>query len=213
MPLYCWFIVVVAAVLIGLLFGLLLNKRIARWAEKKLVIPDDKLPKMANVVIGVGIDVSKDGSMASPYSKSVAEKCTELYGDDKVRNILFTGGYQFNFGNTEARAMKDCVRARPDEDHLLLEEKSFRTYLNADYSLPIVRRHQWTKVIIVAQQWHARRVLATFKKRWRNQGIDIYIVKAWSDYGGGSQSRLDYFLTFAAWDTLAFVISKLKGYC
>jgi len=68
-------------------------------------------------------------------------------------------------------------------------------------------------VIIVAQQRHARRVLATFKKRWQGIGIDIYNVKAWSDYGGGSQSRLDHFFTFAARDILAFIVSKLKGYC
>lgn len=181
-----------------------------RWFERWLVIPNDKLPDNADVVIGIGIDVSKDGSMASPYSRSVALKCLELYEGGIGNNILFTGGYSHVGGLTEAELMAKLIEHKVKA---FIEKDSYRTFLNADYSLPIVQRHQWTKVIIVAQQWPARRVLATFKKRWQGQGIDIYIVKAWSDYGGGSQRRLDHFLTFAAWDTLSFILSKVKGWC
>ncbi|XOU94724.1 MAG: YdcF family protein [Candidatus Kerfeldbacteria bacterium] len=183
------------------------------WLEKLFAIKDDRLPINADVVIGIGIDVSKDGRSASPYSKSVAEKCLKLYKQDKIANVLLVGGYPVGLALNEAQAMRNCISRSVDVDSLFLEENSFRTYLNADYCLPIVQKHGWTKVIIVAQQWHARRVKATFKKRWAGTGIKIYVVKAWSDYGGGSQSRLDHFLSFAAWDTLSFILSYFKGWC
>ncbi|MDP2683899.1 MAG: YdcF family protein [bacterium] len=185
-----------------------------RWLERCLVIADDELPDVADVVIGIGIDVSKDGEQASPYSKAVASKCLQLFNADKVQNILFTGGYSIHLWPvTEARAMCDEIAWQVPWENIYLEQDSYRTYLNADYTFPIVQEAKWKKVIIIAQQWHARRVLATFKKRWKDQGIKIYIVKAWSDYGGGSQKRLNYFFTFLLWDTLSFFVSKIKGWC
>lgn len=184
------------------------------WLERWLVIPDDKLPVHADVVIGIGIDVSKNGDQASPYSKAVALKCLQLYNDRLAQNIMFTGGYTIHpWLVTEARSMSDVIAWQVPWENIFLEQESFRTYLNADYTLPIVQEQKWTKVIIVAQQWHARRVKSTFKKRWKNSEIDICLVKAWSDYGGGSQSCLDHFLTFAMWDTLSFIFSYIKGWC
>jgi len=183
-----------------------------RWLERLFSVCDDSLPEVADAVIGIGIDVSRDGIKASPYSEAVAWKALKLFRHGIVQNVLFTGGYSVD-GLTEAEAMRRILGMAVSEENLFLEQKSFRTYLNADYTLPIVQEKGWKKVIIVAQQWHARRVKATFKKRWAGKGIDIYVVKARSDYGGGSQSRLDHFFTFALWDTLAFIISKIKGYC
>jgi uncharacterized SAM-binding protein YcdF (DUF218 family) len=183
-----------------------------KWLERVLSVRDDPLPKVADAVIGIGIDVSKDGKSASPYSQAVAWKALNLFRYGIVWNVLFTGGYAAGELN-EAQAMGQLVANWIPVEKLFLEQKSFRTFLNADYTLPIVQEEGWERVIIVAQQWHARRVKATFKKRWAGTGIKIYIVKAWSDYGGGSQSRLNHFFTFALWDTLAFVISKIKGYC
>lgn len=185
-----------------------------RWLERLLVIEDDPMPQNADVVIGVGIDVSKDGERASPYSKAVAIKCLRLFHANEARNILFTGGYSVHpWRMTEARAMCDIIAWQLPWESIYLEQDGCRTYLNADYTLPIVLGAEWKKVIIVAQQWHARRVKATFKKRWAGTGIEIYVVKAWSDYGGGSQWRLDHFFTFALWDSLAYIISVIKRYC
>ncbi len=182
------------------------------WLEKKLVMRSDPIPKICDVAIGVGIDVSKDGKHASPYSASVADRCADLYLEGAVRNVLFTGGYPVGADHKEATTMRDHIQGRVPSDKLVLELNAYRTYMNADNTLAIMKDQGWKSAIVVAQQWHARRVLATFHRRWQGSGCQIYVTKAWSEYGGGSQSRLDSFWTFAAWDTLAFVISKVKGY-
>jgi uncharacterized SAM-binding protein YcdF (DUF218 family) len=182
--------------------------------EGKFLTKDDDLPAQADVVIAVGIDVSKDGKNASPYSASVAQKALEIFNDDKAKNILLCGGYRLNQGLTEAELMHALIaRQVLDPEKVFLETQSKQTYLNADLTLQILQEHGWHSAIIVAQQWHARRVRATFKKRWANTGIKIYVIKAPSEYGSGSQKQLDHFITFCLWDTLAFVASKLKGYC
>ena len=185
-----------------------------KWLEKLLSLPDDPLPNCADVVIGVGIDLSTDGIEASPYSRAVALKTLHLYQSGRARNSLFTGGYTHGLiPLTESRALCDIVAWHVPWENIWLEQESSRTYLNADYSLKIIQEQKWSKVIIIAQQWHARRVRATFKKRWAGQGIEFHVVKAWSNYGGGSQRRLNHFFTFVLWDTLAFIVSKFKGWC
>lgn len=186
-----------------------------KWLEKKLVTADDEIPSSgADVIIGVGIDVSSDGRSASPYSKSVANKCGHLFKEGAGKRIIFTGGYLKPrvSGVTEARGMEKHLTLDIDRRFLTLENVANRTWLNADYTLPLIEQHE-RRVLIVAQQWHARRVRATFKWRWQGRDIDIRVVKAWSDYGGGSQKRLDHFWSFVFWDSCAFIISKLKGYC
>jgi hypothetical protein len=191
-----------------------------QWLEKRLVTADDPLPRGSAVIIGVGIDVSAVGNSASPYSKAVANKCGELFRAGYGHRIIFTGGYfkPYVTGVTEARGMERHLTADIPRNIVALELRAQRTgmvsgaHLNADNVLPMLKPNEKT-VIVVAQQWHARRVRAAFNKRWAGSGIDIRVVKAWSDYGGGSQKRLDHFWSFFLWDSLAFVISKLKGYC
>jgi len=158
--------------------------------------------------------VSKDKTKASPQSKVVALEALDLFLKGKAKNILLAGGYLGKPDEiTEAEAMARVIENSVPKEKLFLESKSYRTYMNADCTLPIMESHGWKTAIIVAQQWHARRVRATFKKRWRGSDIKFAIIKARSPYGGGSQSRLNYFWTFAIWDSLAFVFSKLKSYC
>jgi len=102
-----------------------------RWIERKLVVKKVKLPKNADVVIGIGIDVSKDGSSASPFSRSVALKCLELYEGGIGNNILFTGGYSHAGGLTEAELMAKLIEHKAK---VFIEKDSYRTFLNADYS-------------------------------------------------------------------------------
>lgn len=182
------------------------------WLERSLETRDDRLPKKVDVAIAVGIDVSKDGTKASPQSRAVALKAAELFLRGKAENVLSVGGYSAG-GPIEAEAMADIIADNIPETNLFLEKKSFRTYLNADYTLLILKQNGWKTAIIVAQQWHARRVRVTFRKRWQGSGIKFFVVKAQSPYGGGSQKRLNHFWSFVLWDIYAFIVSKIKGYC
>jgi enoyl-CoA hydratase/carnithine racemase len=158
---------------------------------------------------------SVDGKKASPYSKAVAKKCGELLCREYGKRIIFTGGYFLpgSDGVTEARGMLDSLANDVPPEKVTLENEANRTWLNADCTLPLIESHE-RDVIIVAQQWHARRVRATFKKRWASRpDIVIRVIKARSNYGGASQRRLDHFWSFLLWDTCAFIISKFKNYC
>jgi len=182
--------------------------------ERLLSVPDDPLPEVADAVIGIGIDLSKAGDRVSPQSLAVTKMCLELFKAGQVKNILFTGGYTiYPWPVTEARAMCDIIAWQVPWENIWLDQDSWRTVGNADCTLKIALEQGWQSVIVVAQQWHARRVKATFKKRWAGTSIDIRIIKAWSHYGGGSQKRLRHWLLFWLWDTASFFYFKLKGYC
>ncbi len=180
--------------------------------ERLLEKPDDPLPEKADVVIGAGIDISKDGMEASPYSAAVAWRALEMFQQARARNILLSGGYSAG-GPTEAEVMANIIADKVPPMQLSLDIKSYRTYQNADVCRWILQKHGWKSAIVVAQQWHARRVKATFGRRWHGSGIEFAVIKARSRYGGGSLRRLDYFWSFLIWDILAFIISKIKGYC
>lgn len=190
--------------------------------ERLLETRDDELPRTGgvNAIIAVGIDVSKDGWSASQQSKDVASRASHLYLNRVSNHLIFSGGYRTK-ALTEAELMYEAVKYYvPDpasnyttDGHTFVETESTRTWMNADESLKIMKAHGWTSAIVVAQQWHARRVRATFRKRW-GPGYAIYVVKARSAYtGDNSQGRLRSFWRFAIWDTLAFIVSYLKGYC
>jgi uncharacterized SAM-binding protein YcdF (DUF218 family) len=134
------------------------------WLERLLATKDDVLPLEADVIMGIGIDVSKDGQKASPQSEAVALKVLELFLKGRGKNILLSGGYSAG-GITEAKAMDDIISKEVSKSKIILEEKSYRTYLNAKYTLPILEEKGWKNTIIIAQQWHARRVRATFSKK------------------------------------------------
>ena len=180
--------------------------------EKFFEIVDDNLQQKVDVVIGIGIDLTQDGKKASPYSRAVALKCLHLFRQGKANNILLSGGYSLNT-LTEAEAMAQVISRKVPKRRLFPETGSHRTPGNAQECLKIMKKHKWTSAILVAQQWHARRVKATFRKMWKGKGIDIYVVKAHSSYGGGSQKRLDSFWRFFIWDSVSFLVSKWKGYC
>jgi len=201
--------------------------KLSEWLER-YEIKDDFVPAhphAADVIIGIGTDVSRDGRKVSPQSAAIVETIADFYSCFRSEDILFTGGYSYKGGPTEAETMYDhlitLMTAADKKDikhlrcHSVLEKKSSRTYLNADYALPILQEKGWKTAIIVAQQWHARRVRATFKKRWAGSGIKFAVIKARSPYSGdNSQWRWRGFWRFLfCWEVPVWLYSKLKGYC
>ncbi|MFC1651614.1 YdcF family protein [Patescibacteria group bacterium] len=186
---------------------------LAKRIEKAIVTKNDPPPEKADAILCVGIDTTPDGQAASPQSIEIARKAARLYHLGLANTIICSGGYHVKGGVTEAKGMKNfLVLQNVPPKKIILEEESTRTYLNADKILPLIQDNNHQKVIIVAQQLHARRVRSTFRKRWESTGIEIIVVKAFSRYGGGSQKRLNSFWRFLLWDTLAYFLSWLKGW-
>jgi len=181
------------------------------WLERQLETRDDPLPKKADVVIGFDFGFAKDGMNASPQSRAITEKCLEIYQDGKAGAIILSGGLKID-DRADAEAMADILRGRIPEDKLFLDIESLGTNGNAVQSLKIMQKHGWANVVVVAQQWHARRVRETLKKMWpRHKKFSV--IKARSEYGGNHGKIADNFLFFCVYDTLAFLWFWLKGYC
>jgi uncharacterized SAM-binding protein YcdF (DUF218 family) len=181
------------------------------WLERWLETRDDPLPEKADVVIGFDFGFAKDGIKASPQSRAITEKCLEIYNDRKAGSVILSGGLKVN-NRTDAEAMADILKDKVPEDKLFLEIESIGTNGNVDQSLKIMRKHGWASAIVVAQQWHARRVRATLKKMWPHY-IKFSVIKARSKYGGNYGLIADNFMFFSVYDTLAFFWFRLKGYC
>lgn len=183
------------------------------FLERLGVIKDDPLPPdRVDVAIGVGIDVSADFQAASPYSRAIAQKAAALYYGGRVDHVLFTGGYPVGRDVNEALAMRRLAARKVREDRLFVETESQRTWQQADGTLRIMKAHGWRSAIVIAQQWHARRVRATFRRRWKGSGCRIYVVKAFSEYGGGSREAPESLRDVRCLGTVAFIISKIVGH-
>ena len=166
------------------------------------------IPTKADVVIGLGFGLSPDGLKPSPQGKIIAKKAFKIA---KERNLplIFSGGFYLHFGLTESYLMAEYVGAKS----AILEKKSWRTYGSADETILIMKQNSWKFALIVCQQWHARRVRPTFGRRWHGKGLIFFVIKARSGYGGNSQTRMDSFPKFLLFDLLAWVNTKVRGFC
>jgi len=185
------------------------------WLERILETKDDPLPSEADVVIGFDFGFAENGISASPQSAAVAEKCLQIFQTGIAKKVILSGGMKGLSGITSAEAMAEVICQRMPPENLFVESKSLRTYGNACCSLEIMQKYNWQTAIVVAQQWHARRVKATLKKTWAGRGVSFSVVKARSSYGDNFSPWhvADNFLFFCIYDTLAFAYFKLKKYC
>lgn len=193
---------------------------LARFLEKLIAFPDDYLSSLqADVIIGIGTDVSSDGRSCSPQSAAIADRVLELFQSGHARNVLLIGGnYAKNGSLVEAKAMANRIGHQLPKGVVHLECLSRNTRQNAEFSLEIMRKNGWRHAIIVAQPVHALRVSRTFRKLWVNYCdcltyVHCRVVTAPSEYGGGSQWRWRSFLLFFIWDRIiAMPLFKLRGW-
>lgn len=191
--------------------------KFSEWLERHIVIDNDPLTGTYDAAIGIGIDTTPDGRNASPHSEAVAWKCRELLLSGRAKRIVLVGGYHVANGRCEAETMWGVIATQTPpnlfEEQTGIEITSDRTYLNADASRRIATGMRWKRVVVVAQQFHARRVKRTFLRRWADSGIEIAVVKAWGEYTRNcSQRRLRSFWAFLAWEIGSFLLGKVKGW-
>ena len=173
--------------------------------------PRDTVPSTADGIIGIGIGLRADGE-PSPMSAAVAKKCVDLYIAGVANRIVFTGGYQRN-GTTEAEAMASVARRLGvPESALIIENKSRRTHLNALLTKPIVVELGWRSLILVAQNVHARRALAIFRRLYGPE-YTFYFAAAKSKYELLPQRRLSSEPRFLlTWELPSFLLAKIRGW-
>jgi len=189
------------------------------WFERHFGTKEDPLPWFADVVVGVGFALSRDGTECSLATLAVARRANELWSFYSGRQpesrpflVLQGRGYKRDMPTTEARAMREAIGFY--SPRIILEEISYNTRMNAVEFARLAKEQGWRAAVVVAQQWHARRVRLAYRKALREAEVDcrIKVVKAWAPYGGINKWFLNWAPWFWLWDTLSLGYFKLKGW-
>ena len=183
------------------------------WFERIFSAKEDPLPRFADVVVAVGFALSRDGTKCSTATLGIARRALSEW--DKLLDamlVLQGRGYKRDMPTTEARAMREAIGFY--SPRIILEEISYNTRMNAVEFARLAKEQGWRAAVVVAQQWHARRVRLAYRKALREAEVDcrIKVVKAWAPYGGINKWFLNWAPWFWLWDTLSLGYFKLKGW-
>lgn len=125
----------------------------------------------AVVLLGGGTETVVDGPSRSvevaPLAYGRVVKSLQLYRECKRVNtvcfLLVTGGDPEHHGASEAAVYGAALRQMGmDPADLVLEERSFNTFQNAEYTAPLLQSHKVDQVLLVTSGVHLRRSLLYF---------------------------------------------------
>lgn len=125
----------------------------------------------AIVLLSGGTELATDGRAQSvevgPLAFGRVVKALQLYREckqvDSVCIVLITGGDPAHHGMTEAAVYGAVLRqSGVDPADLVLEERSFNTFQNAEYTAPLLQSRKVDQVLLVTSGVHLRRSLLYF---------------------------------------------------
>ncbi len=165
----------------------------------------------SDIILGIGIGVTKNGK-ASRLSQAVAQKVADLYHQGLAQKVLLVGGFtQANVSEAEAMRRIVAERGIPSKD-ILLETESKSTLANARLGAELLKQMDIKAVLVVAQEIHARRAIATFKKTLPKH-IGLYWSLAHSGYDVvPNQKRLSSEKRFLLWELFWYTYYKIAGW-
>lgn len=111
----------------------------------------------------------------SPVLKERLNHAIDLYNDNKVDYLIFTGGKAPGEVKSEAKASKDyAVEKGVDPNHIIIEERSMYTKENLEYALEEVNRgsYDFDNYILVSDPLHMKRSVLLAKE------LDLSVVSS-----------------------------------
>jgi len=121
---------------------------------------EDKEPFDVIVVLGAAV---WKGGMPSPVLKRRVLHAVNLIKNGRAKYLLFTGGLG-KYPPIEARVMKDlAIKEGIPPKRIILEEESTSTFESAVRCIQIMRKHKWSKAIIVSDPYHLLRATFLFR--------------------------------------------------
>ncbi len=195
---------------------------LASRVEARLVISDDTLPEvMTDFVVAVGCTLAPGGRELSPQTAVIAQRALELWRAGKARRLIALGsGYHpGQMPCTEAELIaRFWLEQGIPSGYIIEAGRSYNTRQNAEELRDTLEQIGIDatmiiepRMIVVAQQLHARRVKLAFRKVL-GPDFRISVVKAPSPYGGSSKWFLNTFWAFLIWDTLSLAYFKVRGW-
>ncbi len=115
-----------------------------------------------DVVIVLGASTSPAGG-PTPTLRRRVDKGVRTLEETGAEALLLTGG-PAGRRPAEAEVMRDLARlAGAPEDRILIETEASTTFENARRSADIMRRHGWTRAVVVTDAVHIPRALLAFR--------------------------------------------------
>jgi uncharacterized SAM-binding protein YcdF (DUF218 family) len=132
---------------------------------------DYRRPGDAAVVFGC--KVYSDGSLSAALSDRVRSAC-DLYHDGLVAHLIMSGGP--GRGDVhETEAMRDfAVKLGVPSDSILTDRMGLSTDETVTNTVPLFRKHGFTRVLAVSHFFHLPRIKLTYQRA----GVDVFTVPA-----------------------------------
>lgn len=137
-------------------------------------IPTDSCVKtdVAVLVLSAGSASNCDGTLTpDPYAISRITAGIKIAGKNGWP-IIFSGGLGTSRNQSLANTMKVYARNTGYSGPIILEEKSRNTWENMIYSLEVLKKYHFNKIVLVTSSFHMKRTL--WKARKVMLGIKLY---------------------------------------
>jgi len=168
----------------------------------------------AIIVLGAGLRVMYDTIVCSIQSVHNVEKGVELVTEYKDVALVFSGGFTLD-SETEATAMRKYFKkVYPEIDNdTYLEIQSKNSYGNVYYCLNLVKKEQWSNIVIVDQPMHLfqLKLLANKELRKRKSNVRINFVASEPVWGNNIQKQWKNPFVFGVYEFLSTRYYLLKG--
>lgn len=124
-----------------------------------------------DVAIVLGAKLRPDGSPSPAMVRRVGHG-VQVLREGRAGALLMTGG-ETGAGITEARAMAGLAQAAgAPAARIHLEEQAHNTIENALFSVPLIRRHGWRRLLVVTDSYHCPRAAYIF----RRVGLEVAVA-------------------------------------
>lgn len=112
-------------------------------------------PQKSDAIVVFGGGVGESGKVGQGYEERV-KNAVELYQNGYAKYIIFSSGYMYIF--KEPLVMKAlAVSLGVPADAIILEDKAGNTYQNVKLVTDILRKNNWSQIILVSSPYHMRR--------------------------------------------------------
>lgn len=185
--------------LIGLTF--IFHPAILNWAGSRLIV-QDPLEKADVILVLAGDDNGER-----------VDEAVKLYKQGYAKKLLMSGG-RLAWRLTYAQWMrKQAVAEGVPQSAIILQDKSRSTVDDANFSLPIVKQHNFKSVLLVTSPSHSRRAKRVFHKVFKPEGIKIIIYPVQvSEFNPDRWWTRHEDTAFVVWEYVSSVLYFFKGY-
>ena len=140
------------------------------------------------------------------------ERAIDLYQSSKARFLLFTGGFNHNFGACEAVAMSDFARKAGLPDRaILVESRAAHTEENILFSKKILDSHpdlcNIRSVTLVTIHYHLRRAIMAARRHF-----PASVELGWTTYPSRHYSASDWYKSARGRSNAHSEIEKIDRY-